>query len=96
MGKCSTCGASAGPSYGEAFWELAQHVVMVTASFLLIFAVAIGIDQLVRLLSMLKLVSSGTPLEWALLGAKYFLLAGDLVMLAALLIKFGYRAIRKF
>jgi hypothetical protein len=69
---------------------------MVTASFLLIFAVAIGIDQLVRLLSLLKLVSSGTPLEWALLGAKYFLLAGDLVMLAALLIKFGYRAIRKF
>jgi len=49
MTKCSTCGASVGSSYSEAFWELAQHVVIVTASFLLIFAVAIGIDQLVRL-----------------------------------------------
>jgi len=96
MSECSKCGAPIESSYGEAFWELARHVVIITASFLLIFAVAIGIDQLVKLLAFLKLVSSGTPLEWALLGAKYFILAGDLVMLSALLIKFGYRAIRRF
>jgi hypothetical protein len=57
MKKCENCGATFESSHGAAFWELAQHVVIVTTSFLLIFAVAIGIDQLVKLLTYMKLVS---------------------------------------
>ena len=76
-------------------WEFARHIVLVTGAFLIIFAVAIGLDQLVRALKHIDLIETGTPLEWALIGAKYSLLAADLALLGVLLVKYGLRAARK-
>jgi len=70
--------------------------VLVTGAFLIVFAVAIGLDLLVRALKHIDLIEKGTPLEWSLIGAKYSLLAADLALLGVLLVKYGWRAARKF
>ncbi len=83
-------------SAAGAFVELVKHIVLITGAFLIIFAVAIGLDQLIQFLLRHQIVKEATPLEWALLGAKYAILVTDLALLGVLLYKFGRRAVAKF
>ncbi len=76
--------------------ELAQHILLITVAFLLIFGVAIGLDQLIEVLSQHGLIEHGTPLEWALLGAKYAILLADLSLFCGLLYKRGVRSYQRF
>ena len=66
------------------YWEQAKHIIGATLLFVLIAAVAIGIDRCTTWLISIKWLESGGVIYWALKGAEYFLFLLDILALLAI------------
>lgn len=84
------------PSLGHAVLEIVKHVVAATAAFLVIFAIAIALDLLAKLLLKQEILEKDSTLYFTLVGVKYALLFVDVALLTVFLLKFSWRAARSF
>jgi hypothetical protein len=90
--------ANQGPEHespSRTFLHFTQHTLIVLACFLLILCIAIGLDQLAKFLIGHDIVDKGSPIDLAMQTGKIVLLVADVAMLLVLIVKLGWRTIRR-
>lgn len=78
----------------KAFRKLVNHTFWAALAFVAIILIAVGLDEFVHFLRWEGAVAADSPLEWAILTAKYGLLAIDVVLLVGAVAKLAWRAWR--
>jgi hypothetical protein len=76
-------------------WQIVFHISLVTASFTLIFGLAILLNFSIRFLESGGYIKANTPIIWALYGLKYLIIFFDLAFLLVSVYGSTRKAIQK-